>query len=147
MDTKQDVKDKKQTSAEPQKVSDPPISQAEKQWLKDKFGGEFKFLRDYGLSIYKEEDREEGRQIMRDMMEADEDDDEDAGSETSFERECEENPMSHVADYHFSSGELSWIKKHFKHSGNFMLCYGLKPFDEEDCEEGKATVQALMKDD
>ncbi|KAK0655096.1 hypothetical protein B0T16DRAFT_318492, partial [Cercophora newfieldiana] len=45
-----------------------PYTAEEKQWLNRHFGGEFKFLMAYGLSIYKEEDREEGRHIVRAMM-------------------------------------------------------------------------------
>jgi hypothetical protein len=44
----------------------PPYTEAEKQWLKKHYGNEFKFLGTLGLSIYKEEDREEGRQIIGD---------------------------------------------------------------------------------
>lgn len=45
-----------------------PLTSAEKAWLKEHYGNEFKFLRAYGLSIYKDEDREEGRTIVRAMM-------------------------------------------------------------------------------
>lgn len=55
----------------PNSSSEPPYTQAEKQWLKDHWDGEFKFLRAYGLSIYKEEDREEGRAIARAMIKGD----------------------------------------------------------------------------
>lgn len=41
---------------------------AENAWLKKYYGTEFKFLMIHGLSIYKEEDREEGRTIMRTFM-------------------------------------------------------------------------------
>lgn len=40
-------------------------TELEKAWLKENYRDEFHFLRDQGLSIYKEEDREEGRLIMR----------------------------------------------------------------------------------
>ena len=52
--------------------------------------------------------------------------------------------MSHVADYNFSPVELKWIKKHYQYSSNFMLSYGLKPFEQEDCNEGKAIIRAMM---
>lgn len=42
----------------------------EKEWLKKHFKNEFNFLRMYGLSIFKGEDREEGRAILRAMIEA-----------------------------------------------------------------------------
>lgn len=45
-----------------------PYTSEEKQWLKDNFGDEYHFLLCYGLSIYKEDDREEGRAIARGMM-------------------------------------------------------------------------------
>ncbi|KAM3516044.1 hypothetical protein MY11210_000326 [Beauveria gryllotalpidicola] len=54
----------------PQQTPD-PLSDGEKRWLKDHYGGEFQFLRSFGLSIYKDEDREQGRQIMRVMMSKD----------------------------------------------------------------------------
>lgn len=43
----------------------------EKAYIKEQFGGEYKMLRDNGLSIYKESDREEGRAIARAFMEQD----------------------------------------------------------------------------
>ncbi|KAK4182170.1 hypothetical protein QBC35DRAFT_396505 [Podospora australis] len=49
----------------------PPYTSEERQWLQRHWGGEFKFLQAYGLSIYKEEDREEGRRIVRAFMEQD----------------------------------------------------------------------------
>jgi hypothetical protein len=45
---------------------------AEKQWLKKHWRGEFHFLIAYGLKIYNEEDREEGRAIVRAFMKAEE---------------------------------------------------------------------------
>lgn len=45
-----------------------PLSTEEKQWLKDHYDGEFKFLASYGLNINKDEDREEGRTILRAIL-------------------------------------------------------------------------------
>lgn len=45
-----------------------PYSSAEKEWLRRCYESEFKFLRIYGLSIYDEDDREQGRRIVRAMM-------------------------------------------------------------------------------
>ncbi|KAK4148887.1 hypothetical protein C8A00DRAFT_38523 [Chaetomidium leptoderma] len=50
-----------------------PYTEEEKGWLKREWGGEFKFLTAYGLNIYKDEDRDEGRRVARAMMEVDED--------------------------------------------------------------------------
>ncbi|QDS72593.1 hypothetical protein FKW77_001383 [Venturia effusa] len=50
-----------------------PLSQNERAWLRKHCGSEYHLLRMYGLSIYKEDDREEGRRIMRALMEDDDD--------------------------------------------------------------------------
>jgi hypothetical protein len=44
------------------------LTSAEKAWLQEHFESEFKFLCAYELSIYNEEDREEGRRILRALM-------------------------------------------------------------------------------
>ena len=139
----------KSSSASQAPATNPPITQAEKKWLKDNnYKDEFHLLREQGLSIYKEEDRAEGRLIMRAIMEQDQDHDGEGGNgDNSFLRELEEDPMSHMADYSFSAEQLDWIKKHYKHSANFLHSYGLKPFEDGDCQEGKAIVQAMMDDD
>lgn len=54
-------------------MESPPYTNQEKNWLKQHWGGEFQFLIVYGLSIHKDEDRDEGRRIARAMMEDDED--------------------------------------------------------------------------
>lgn len=48
-----------------------PYTAGEKTWVKENYGGEFKFLLGHGLKIYNEEDREEGRAIARAFMEDD----------------------------------------------------------------------------
>ncbi len=48
---------------------DEPYSSTEKEWLRQFFESEFKFLLQHGLSINKEDDRAEGRSIVRAMME------------------------------------------------------------------------------
>jgi len=47
--------------------SRPGYTEKEKGWLRENYRSEFQFLRDFGLSIYKDEDREEGRAILRSM--------------------------------------------------------------------------------
>ncbi|KAL8876934.1 MAG: hypothetical protein Q9198_004956 [Flavoplaca austrocitrina] len=153
----------------PKTNDDVPLTKAENKWLKDNYNGEFHFLQTYGLSIYKDEDRVEGRRILRAMMEDDSDDapnhsgderatftrevddtevdSDEEGSQGSFERDLEENPASHAADYHFSEEQLDWIKRSYGHSLNFLMSYGLKFYDDEDCEEGVAIVRAFMSDD
>jgi hypothetical protein len=57
------------TSESSQGPPPPPYTKEEKDWLKRGWGGEFRFLRLYGLSIYEDEQREAGRMIVRALME------------------------------------------------------------------------------
>ncbi|PLN85924.1 hypothetical protein BDW42DRAFT_120687 [Aspergillus taichungensis] len=45
-----------------------PLTPEETAWMKNHFGSEFKFLLLYNLKIYNEEDRQEGRAILRALM-------------------------------------------------------------------------------
>lgn len=45
-----------------------PYTIEEQKWLKDQYRGEFHFLQTQGLSIYKENDRDEGRAVVRTTM-------------------------------------------------------------------------------
>ncbi|KAK4609065.1 hypothetical protein CLAFUW4_14251 [Fulvia fulva] len=51
----------------------PPYTTEENDWLKQHWTDEFHFLRAYGLSIYKEEHRAEGRLMVRAFIEQDKD--------------------------------------------------------------------------
>jgi hypothetical protein len=127
----------------------PPLTKEEKQYLKEHYGGEYRFLRLYQLSIYEEEDREEGRRILRAFMSESEDadDDQDSIESDEFLAEMEEDPTSHVADYKFDSHQLDLLRTHHGHSGNFMRCCGLKPWDDDDCDEALSIVKAFMEDE
>lgn len=48
----------------------PSLTTEQRKFLKQHWGGEFHFLRTYALSIYKDEDRLEGREILKALMEA-----------------------------------------------------------------------------
>lgn len=108
--------------------------------MKDKFKSEYYFLRDYGLNIYKDEDREDGRAILRAIMlqEVDEGDDEEGDDEEGDDGD------GHMADYHFTERQLSFIKKQYGNTMNFMLSYGLKFYDDDDCQEAKAIIRGIM---
>lgn len=54
----------------------PALTTKQRAWLKRHWDGEFKFLRAYQLSIYKDEDRLEGREILKALMEADQEEQE-----------------------------------------------------------------------
>jgi hypothetical protein len=60
-----------------------PYTAAEKQWLKDEWRDEYHFLRAYRLSIYKDEDREEGRAIVRAYIREDDEDRAEGGLPTA----------------------------------------------------------------
>jgi len=49
-------------------AADEPLKATESAWVKKHYGDEFKFLQVHGLSIFKEEDRAEGRIIVRTMI-------------------------------------------------------------------------------
>jgi hypothetical protein len=123
-----------------------PYTDEETTFLKENFGSEFHFLMQYGLKIHDEEDREEGRVILRAIMREDEmsedeesDDKEDDYDESEFE--------GHQADYNFTERQLDWIEKHYRNSEQFMISYGLKFYDDEDLEDAKAIVEAMMNGD
>lgn len=124
-----------------------PYTTEEKQWLKKHYEGEFKFLMAHGLSIYNEEDRAEGRAIMRALARDDESDD---GYEMKDDEEDDDEDDSdiegHLADYHFSQEELDWIQKHHRNSATFMLSHGLKFYEEEDCVIAKRLLQGFMRE-
>ncbi|KAH7114850.1 hypothetical protein EDB81DRAFT_295166 [Dactylonectria macrodidyma] len=118
-----------------------PLAPSEKAWLKKHFESEFKFLQVHGLSIYKEEDREEGRTILRAIMSNGED---EAPSDDEFD---DFDPEAHFADHHFSLAELDWINSGYGNSRDFMACFGLKFFNEEDCDEARAIARAMVAED
>ncbi|RYP24335.1 hypothetical protein DL765_000599 [Monosporascus sp. GIB2] len=59
------------TRRQQQQASVGRYTEAEKQWIKEHYGNEFRFLLQHGLSIYKEEDRDEGRDIVKALMQND----------------------------------------------------------------------------
>jgi hypothetical protein len=103
------------------------------------------------------EDRAEGRRIVREMMhDTDEDEDEDEDDEDEFTirhtngrgaRPLIPHPDGHLADYHFSEEGLIWIEENYGNSGSFLYSYGLKFYKDEDCEEGKQILRAMMRED
>ena len=65
-----DSKNKRKRPVEqgPSYRDDYPLTDEEKDWLKKNYGGEFNFLHTHGLKMHDEEDREQGRRIVRAMM-------------------------------------------------------------------------------
>lgn len=58
-------------AAAPAYEGEAPLTTAEKQWLKEHWGGEWKFLQAYRLDMTNDEERAEGRAIVRAMMKHD----------------------------------------------------------------------------
>lgn len=141
-----------QTMADTEKrqwVGEQLYTTEEKQWLKKHYGGEFKFLMAHELSIYSEEDRAEGRAIMRTL--ARDDDEEDNEMEVADEEEDEEDEKDedlegHLADYHFNEEELDWIEKHYRNSAAFMFSHGLRFYDDEDCAAAKRLLHIYLRE-
>lgn len=123
-------------SAQPVKEN-APYTAEERAYLKDTWRGEYKFLLAHGLNIHKEEDREEGRSILRAMREHEDSDEDSDDDEYEFE--------GHQADYNFSHRQLDWIERNFKNSEQFMLSYGLKFYNDDDVDEAKAIADYMMR--
>lgn len=121
----------------------PPYTEKEKDWLKRNWDGEYKFLLAHGLKIHDEDDREEGRRIVRAMMEQDGDKQSEA-DDYDESHDAGKSFQGHFADYNFTLEELEFIEDGWGNSESFMLCYGLKFYNDENCEEAKAIVRALM---
>ncbi|KAH6644237.1 hypothetical protein C7974DRAFT_325674 [Boeremia exigua] len=125
--------------------TEPPYTAVEKAFLKAHWRDEYHFLLPHGLHIHKEEDRAEGRAILRSLMEAEETYDSDGDDEEFSDDESQFR--GHQADYNFSEKQLEWIETHYGNSEVFMLSYGLKFYDDDDVEEAKAIANVMMADD
>lgn len=55
------------------KAGDNSYSDAEKNWVKEHYGGGYKFLRDYGFQIYNEQDRVDGHRLLQGFLEDEQD--------------------------------------------------------------------------
>ncbi|RTE67980.1 hypothetical protein BHE90_017643, partial [Fusarium euwallaceae] len=126
-----------------------PLSTEEKQLLKKHWGGEFRFLASHGLNINKEDDREEGRIILRAILAGSDGDDSDDSDNSDIGRDYpnDDRPEGQLADSYFDADELKFIKKHYGDSLTFMFSFGLKFYKTEDCEEAKSIVSSMMYPD
>lgn len=143
-------------AAHPKSSPTPPYTDGEKEWLKQNWGGELRFLRAHMLKIHDEDDRAEGRRMVRAMMHDSIDSDDGSDDADSFTisytdgrgaKPIVPHADGHMADYHFAEDELIWIEEHFGNSASFLMTYGLKFYDDDDCVKGKRVVQALMRND
>ncbi|KAK3320245.1 hypothetical protein B0T19DRAFT_284514 [Cercophora scortea] len=99
----------------------------ETSWLRKNYGGEFKFLRIHGLKIHKEADREEGRAIVRVMMQGD---DPDSDEE--------------MASNFFTGEEMTFMEHGWGDARTFMTSLRLSLDDDEDCETAQTVLLVLM---
>jgi len=61
----------------------------------------------------------------------------------------EENQLDfelQMADSNFTESQLQFMNKHYGNSRGFMFSFGLKMFNDDDCEEAKAILDAFMSD-
>lgn len=110
---------------------DRPSAQ-ERVWLKKHYGNEYKFLAAHCLKIRSEEDRQEGLQIMRAMMQHDTAD--TVGG------------LGHRSE-RLTSAERQWLKKHYENEYKFLILHGLSIYKEEDRQEGLRAMRAMMAKD
>lgn len=118
-------------------ASPAPLNQDEKDFLKANFKDEYHFLQQHGLSIYRDEDRVEGREILRALMGAEYEDEEDEEEDNEFDESAK-------LLMNLSNDENEWAKKHYGGPSAFLTAYGLKQPDVEDAEEGAQILRGLM---
>ncbi|KAM7200325.1 hypothetical protein V8F20_005302 [Naviculisporaceae sp. PSN 640] len=82
----------------------------EKAWLKEHYGGEFRFLRSNALNITKDEQREEGRAIARALIDMDKEDELNRSREQQSSRPANPGQYTHQgpADHTGESGYLGF---------------------------------------
>jgi hypothetical protein len=140
-----------------------PYTTYEKQWLKVHYGNEYRFLQSHGLSIFKDEDREEGRAMVRQFMgeegpegkelvlallgESEESADAKNDDTEDESEESDEDWERNMADYLFDEKSLRWIKNYYGTSMNFMHSFGLKIYEPDDWDEAQAIVYAMIEDE
>ncbi len=108
----------------------------------DSFGGRNNFLLSYGLKPYNADDVEEGDKIAQTMLEHDLED----------WKECMKVEAVEAANTTTqSSGKpkptLKSIYDSFGGRNNFLISYGLKPYNADDVEEGDRIIQAMLEGD
>lgn len=141
----------------------PPYTTYEKQWLKVHYGNEYHLLQAYGLSIFKDEDREEGRAMVRQFMaeegsegkelvltllgESEGSTDTKNDNSEDESEESDEDWEGSMADHLFDEKSLRWIKNYYGTSTSFMHSFGLKIYKLDDCNEAQAIACAMMEDE
>jgi hypothetical protein len=155
------------TSSKPSSATheQPPYKPAEKEFLKKSYRDEFHFLQTVGLSIYKDEDRDEGRAILRSTMASD-------GSEEEVQTEEEQAPVAFTTHdlrtrlrRHYMSmydksaakhrsgteipaytlGELAQIRQRWGDENKFLQAFDLDIHKEEHRKEGRMILRGIIE--
>jgi hypothetical protein len=107
----------------------PPYTAAEKQWLEARWDDEFHFLRRYQLSNGRQEDREEGRRILRALM--------------RDENQLSDNRLAIPLKY--TVAERQWLVKHWGGEINFLRCHGFDFIIARHKESGRRKAREMIK--
>jgi hypothetical protein len=106
-----------------------PYTAAEKQWLKARYGNEFRFLRRYQLSLCRKKEREEGRRILRALI-----------NEDKIREEIDARDTLPYTD-----AEEAWLKTYWGDEAKFLKSHYLDSSKEEDMYLGRRIARAYMR--
>lgn len=118
---------------------DPPYTDDEKVYLKKNWGSEYQFLLKHGFSIYKEEDRAEGRSILRAFR------DKDGSKEKSGYHGLKLE--DYRADMNLSFRQFECIEQCYRNRENFMSSGEVESYDSDELKEAMAIADAIRAHD
>jgi hypothetical protein len=118
----------------------PPYTAAEKQWLEARYGNEFRFLRRHQLSLCKKADREEGRRILRALM------NEDKIREDKLREEIREE-IEAGDTLPYTDAEKMWLNTYWGHESKFLKSHGLDHLKEGNMYRGRRIARVYMRTD
>jgi hypothetical protein len=130
-----------------------PYTTKEKKWLEDHYRGEFHFLQTHGLSIYKEEDRNEGRAIVRVTMSRKDDVPNQSTRQLGLSGRMDKDRERALAavrkhridvDAPLTRVERRWLKVRYGGETNLLDVYDLSKNKPEDRKESRAFVRGIM---
>lgn len=118
---------------------DPPYTDDEKVYLKKNWRSEYHFLLKHGFSIYKEEDRAEGRSILRAFRDKDGSKDKSRYHGLKLE--------DYQADKNLSFCQLECIEQCYGNRENFLSSYEAESYDSDELREAMAIADAIRAQD
>lgn len=121
------------------------LTPAEQRFLKQHYGNEYNFLMQHGLKMFKDEDRKEGRRILRALM-TDEGDSVEQGP-NDYSRHVESGPphplLASVPP--LTEREKFWLLKDFRGEDQFLLSHGLSVREAHHRAIGRLLLRARME--